>query len=430
MAYETYRRVVVKELWWLNAMYWGLLATAIIAAVLWMFAAQGHLKAVPTSASVFIHGANADDPTRMRCSSVTTTTAEGDAVPCVEWDWLELIDTSASHAFITTYVVEQLQERACPRSVAHCDEVPLWRDVANVSYSTAGPEYMSLVLEHSPDGVASMESVRGRLLPRDEDGVVSDDERLAAFTTTHHASTVKTAVPPTDPADNVTSVVGNGYDTLAVLEILNSAGVPLLYVPNGKVRQLPDEYRRRGLHVDLQLRYGNVWIDDATDDDDDDDVDDWVSSVSKTVGSFVSRVTSRLLPSDLRYTYVASFKPTTHGARMILTADSSRLLTYNGSSEARIVKSFYGVRIAVRSSGSELHEVDASAALRWLTGAATLLSWPFLVTELVLTLLSARYASMDEHRAPRWYYRGFTRIAGPSPSAAAPVAAEPRPHAD
>lgn len=419
-AYETYRRVQIEELSWLARLYNILLALVICAAVPWMLLARGHLKATPLDVSVFIRGADADNPSLMRCPAASS--GEGEAVgvvdteACVEWDWLELIDSSPSHVFVVTHVSEELQRRGCPRSALRCGATPLWRGVRNASYVLAGPEHMRLVFEHRADDVSiaaaathfeggpdvvpnrRVESIEGLLLGPED--CVSESARWASFGRRGEEE------GGTRPSLRVRS--RNGHDVFAVTDILAATARG---TGDGDGPLLTPERRRRGVHIDLSLQYSNLWLDGGGSGRDNTDPE---GAVSATWGWAVFGAFTRLwrravpTPGPLRYTMCATLKEgaSSSGALFIQTAESSRMFPDPAAvddspdtaheatiprslREYRIVKELHGVMIHMRTGNSMLHAVDVYAALSFVATACSLLSLPYLVTETLMAVLLA-----------------------------------------
>jgi hypothetical protein len=117
--------------------------------------------------------------------------------------------------------------------------------------------------------------------------------------------------------------------------------------------------RRWGAHLDMQIVYSNMWANLCS----------WFS------------------PGPVKYTYQLQHVPVLEGVRTIRTRQASPYLPYLGPPEVetRVVRRTYGIRIHYEQSGL-LGIVTRTSVLGFLIGSITLLSIPWTISELFVSL--------------------------------------------
>lgn len=359
IMYQTYVRVDLPCPI-LGIVYYALYAlVAFVVVPVMLLTSNGHTTTASTESVVFIRTAPLpveEEATKLRCDPSVLARGEN----CTVFDWLEIVDSTSDSAFVTTYIEEVLEERQCARTQSRCVEgKPIWKAIDRIGYYTAAPQEMQLVIEHRARvrdassqhyGALNMSGMPGFLL-------MEPSTFAGGWTATH-----------------------GGVDTFTLREILYAAGIHSMSMPmNGA----DWDVARRGVHIDLSLTYTNI-------------------------GDRPGRtgMAARRWPSQAFYTYSCNLIPHDLGARYIVSSSSSHFLRYNGTFESRITRTHYGIHIHLQPHGV-LYEASWSAALRFAAGALSLLTVPWMVTELWLSLWPL--FQRKPGAAPTWYEGGLMR---------------------
>eukprot|EP00759_Apiculatamorpha_spiralis_P028228 PhF_6_TR30738/c0_g1_i2/m.45238 len=180
-------------------------------------------------------------------------------------------------------------------------------------------------------------------------------------------------------SDNTLQKFNKGKDSISILNLLRAAGIdldsPLCKGCRESADGLGHTLRRWGAELDITIYYSNLWPEGS-----------WFHG---------------FFPGPVRYQYCVRHIPSKEGVRLIFTAGSSPFLSYDGTSETRIVRRVYGVRSHIHISG-HIGTFSWKATITFLTGAIALLTLPWTLTELYLSVLP-----MCTKQIPKWYNHDF-----------------------
>lgn len=345
--YQSYRRVDINNRCLCYSYYLLLMFCLSVIAAMVAFH-QGHLAIRDTSVSRFLRTSEPDN-----WMHLSKCMYDDDKVPCVMWDWLEATEATREDIFVTVYVEDVLQKRVCPRSSRDCKSFSkLWDTVNQTAYFIAGASQLNIdvqqtIIPHFPLG---------------NGGIVEKPNLCHA----HGRSWTKPL------ARDVATKLHGGDDKVKIMSFLWSS----------KQVTVSSEVAMSGLHVDVTMYYSNVWRDSK----------DW---------------SSYLFPKEeATYIFCIDADPEADkGAQMIHTAGEETYFlqrkdhkTIKSSDESRVVRTHKGLHFRFRAIG-RVAETSWSSALLFVAGALSLLTIPWTIVELLLSLLP-----MLTRRLPTWYY--------------------------
>ncbi|KAL3912592.1 MAG: hypothetical protein SGPRY_008285 [Prymnesium sp.] len=178
MAYETYRRVVIRSsrLGWI---YHASSALCLVFAFYRCISSHAHMQIsdielIPPTVMSFSAVTHECPSERMR--ELKAVRGRSGSVECRKWDAIEAIEYVRGHVFITTQTLE-LTQRRCPRGCGSARE--LWALESQRTALIAAPELSNLSVKHSfrtrsfPTLSADCRQMGGKLVrfKRDRDAV-------------------------------------------------------------------------------------------------------------------------------------------------------------------------------------------------------------------------------------------------------------------
>jgi len=281
---------------------------------------------------------------------------------CDYWDWLESFESGASETFITTFVQEKLQRRACPRMNASCSQ-NMWQDDGEIEFYVASPEDFELVLEHHI--IENVQNKHFEIHSSHAEGILlPNDYPPMAFTPTGLLY---------EPSHALKTFPNGTRDVTPLRELLGAAGVSLTdpvceSCGDQSIQGLGRSLRRWGVHLDVTLVYSNMWY----------NLCPWFRT------------------GPARYAYIVRYVPMPEGVRIIKTLPSSPYFPETaGNGETRVVRRSYGIEIHYHQAGL-LGVSSGVSILAFIIGSITLLGVPWTLSEFYVSLAPLL-------TPPKWY---------------------------
>eukprot|EP00933_Yihiella_yeosuensis_P069454 TRINITY_DN7600_c1_g2_i2.p1 TRINITY_DN7600_c1_g2~~TRINITY_DN7600_c1_g2_i2.p1 ORF type:complete len:448 (-),score=46.08 TRINITY_DN7600_c1_g2_i2:75-1289(-) len=308
-----------------------------------------------------------------RCSALNATGL------CVEWSWLEAVDSSSDRLFLATWAQETLfvggprLQRLGDQTSDGGQRRTGWQRTANQSFYVAQPEVWDLLLEHrlaSSMGTWSGQDLHGFLRRRQD---LSEKVRDHVMKGVPKDPKVQFGTALDQADRRVRISIGDLLASLD-LELDQECEKCAAYNVTGEAARL----RRTGVELDVTLFYSNLWF-------------DWESP------------SSWFLPSqDISFELQVASRQPREGVRTIRTVGRSELLEQvPPGTAARVQRRTHGVRMFFHQRGV-LGKFDIVTFIAFVVKSLTFLTIAWSVSELLVDA-TAIWCNITGKHVPAWY---------------------------